>query len=89
MTPSRVIVGLAFIAYGIIKLAEELGWFYIPWHSVRRYWPVALIVLGIWLLVRKKEEPPYNPPHTTGSFPTDPAAPQTPQPPQPPADPFA
>lgn len=87
MKPSNVIIGAAFILFGLIKLGEELDLFFFDWHWIRRLWPVGLIALGIWLLGRKREVPPNDgysssdrpsetgtPPQQPGTFPEDPRA---------------
>jgi phage shock protein C len=45
------IVGLAFIALGLWLLLANLG--VLDWASARYVWPVALVVLGLILLVRR------------------------------------
>ncbi len=85
MKPSRVIVGVAFIAFGLIKLGDELGFYEFDWFSFRRYWPVLLILWGVWMLVRDKPQQPYEPPVSSTHFPEDPQmtyTPPTPEPPQ-------
>ena len=46
----RVFVGLAILAIGVVFLLENLTDWEIPWGG---WWPVILIVMGTWNLVRK------------------------------------
>ncbi|MDQ1086188.1 MULTISPECIES: LiaF transmembrane domain-containing protein [unclassified Siphonobacter] len=91
MKSSRVIVGACFIAFGLIKLGEELGFFDFDWSAIWRYWPILLISWGVWILVRDKTQPPYDPPLDPPTsythFPEDPQAPQPPQTPETPQTP--
>ncbi|GAB2792949.1 hypothetical protein GCM10027275_42420 [Rhabdobacter roseus] len=76
------ILGGALVLVGIIMLVDELP----IWYQLRHYfWPVALIVLGAFLILRQRDkeqsEPIVTPP------PVDPFAPLDPDPmPTPPAD---
>ncbi|SDM57826.1 LiaI-LiaF-like domain-containing protein [Siphonobacter aquaeclarae] len=80
MKPSNVIIGAAFIVFGLIKLGEELDLFYFDWHWIRRMWPIGLIALGIWLLGRKREDPPNNDYNQSGTGYSNPAPPEGPFP---------
>lgn len=78
MKPSRVLVGVAFIAFGLIKLGDELGFYDFNWSSFWRYWPVFLILWGVWMLVREKPQSSYQPPVANNHFPEDPQMTYTP-----------
>lgn len=47
----RILVGLGFLAVGVIFLLENLTDWDIPWGG---WWPVILIVVGLWSLVRNR-----------------------------------
>lgn len=48
---SRFFWGIILIVVGILWMADKFDWFEIPF----RFWPVALVVVGLYLLlVRKK-----------------------------------
>jgi len=52
--PSRggaPLAGLVLIALGVVFLLDRL----VPGFSIARYWPVLLIILGIWIMVRPRE----------------------------------
>lgn len=54
MKPTNVLFGSILILFGIIQLAKEFGWFYVDWHLVRRFWPLLLIALGVFLIFRDR-----------------------------------
>lgn len=54
MKPTNVLLGSILILFGIIQLAKEFGWFYVDWYLVRRFWPVLLIALGVFLIFRDR-----------------------------------
>ncbi len=48
--PALVILGLLMVGIGILILVGNLDILpYVEWH---RYWPVVLIVIGVWELAR-------------------------------------
>lgn len=54
----RTLVGLILVAVGVLFLLHQLEVFY--WRHVTRYWPVALIVVGIAIVLdalRRRERP--------------------------------
>jgi len=54
----RTLVGLILVAVGVLFLLHQLDIFY--WRHVTRYWPVALIVVGIAIVLdalRRREKP--------------------------------
>jgi uncharacterized membrane protein HdeD (DUF308 family) len=54
MKPTNLLIGTLLIVFGIIQLAREFGWFYVDWHLVRRFWPLLLILLGVFLIFRDR-----------------------------------
>lgn len=57
VTPSQVPVGaVILIGIGVLFLLNTMGWF--EFHWVHRLWPVILIVIGVWLFVKR-----VTPPH--------------------------
>jgi hypothetical protein len=44
--------GWILIAVGGVLLAHNFGWF--SWGWLRQWWPVLLIVLGLWSIVMHK-----------------------------------
>jgi hypothetical protein len=51
--PERSPVGaLVLIGLGVLFLLSNLGWFSFFW--IRHYWPVILIVTGLWLFIRRQ-----------------------------------
>ncbi len=46
---------LVLIAVGLLLLMSTLGLFDVDW--IRRLWPLALLLLGVWLLVRRARSP--------------------------------
>jgi hypothetical protein len=52
------------IALGVLFLLGRLDWF--SWHVFGYTWPVLLIGLGVWLIVRRMQDtqggPQGNPP---------------------------
>ena len=47
----RVFVGLAFLVVGVVFLLENFTDWEIPWGG---WWPVILIAVGIWNIVRNR-----------------------------------
>jgi hypothetical protein len=43
---------LVLIALGVLFLLSNLGWFSFFW--IDRYWPVILIVTGLWLFIKRQ-----------------------------------
>lgn len=49
----RIIAGAILIGVGLLFLVDRLSWFYWPhWLHLGRLWPIALIVIGIWMIAR-------------------------------------
>lgn len=48
---SRVLLGLGFLAVGVLFLLENLTDWEIPWQG---WWPAILIVIGLWNIVRNQ-----------------------------------
>lgn len=44
--------GLTVMAIGAVLLAFTLG--VLPWFWIGRYWPLLLIALGLWLVLRPR-----------------------------------
>jgi Domain of unknown function (DUF5668) len=51
------IAAIILIAMGVLFLAGQFSW-----HLMRLAWPVLLIGLGVWLVVRRMQETPIAPP---------------------------
>ncbi len=49
---------ILFFVIGVVFLAGELG--YIYWDEIRQFWPLVLIAIGIWFLIRHKVDPAMN-----------------------------
>ena len=47
----RVFVGLAFVVVGVVFLLENFADWEIPWGG---WWPIILIAVGIWNIVRNR-----------------------------------
>jgi hypothetical protein len=47
--------GLVLVAVGVLFLAGSFEW--LPMRQVLDYWPLALIVTGVWLVFRHREGP--------------------------------
>jgi hypothetical protein len=45
---------VVLIGLGVLFLLNNLGWFGFFW--VRHYWPVILIVCGLWLFIRRQRD---------------------------------
>lgn len=43
---------VVLIGLGVLFLLSNLGWFSFLW--IRHYWPVILIILGLWLFLRRQ-----------------------------------
>jgi hypothetical protein len=51
--PERCPVGaVVLIGLGVLFLLSNLGWFSFFW--IRHYWPVLLIVMGLWLFIKRQ-----------------------------------
>ena len=53
--PSRVwplIPAAALIGFGLLLQGATLGWSLVPFVWLAAYWPLALVAIGLWLLVR-------------------------------------
>ena len=48
MSPRRMLLIVLLIALGIILLLDTTG--VIAMYDIERYWPVGLIILGLYLL---------------------------------------
>ena len=48
---SRVLLGLGFLAVGVLFLVENFTDWEIPWQG---WWPAILIVIGLWNIVRSR-----------------------------------
>ncbi len=55
---------LVLIALGLLFLMNTLGFFNGDW--VGRFWPIALLLVGVWLLVRRAHSPHPEPPTAGG-----------------------
>jgi len=42
------------IALGVLFLLGQFDWF--SWHMFRYFWPLLLIGLGVWLIVRRLQD---------------------------------
>jgi phage shock protein C len=75
------IIGVVLLGIGAIMLLDELPY----WYRIREYiWPVALIGVGAYLLLRQRDKEQYG----TGTVPPPPPAdPRTPSDPFPPVEP--
>lgn len=53
---SHFIIGVIIILFGLFFLARNLGWipyyFHFRWDQ---YWPVILILVGVWFLFGKQK----------------------------------
>jgi len=43
---------VVLIGMGLLLLLANLGWFSFSW--IVRFWPLILIVVGVWLFVRRQ-----------------------------------
>ena len=76
------IIGVVLLGIGAIMLLDELPY----WYQIREYiWPIALIGVGAYLLLRQRDKEQYG----SGSVPptTPPADPNPPVDPFPPVEP--
>ena len=48
------------IALGVLFLLGQFEWF--SWHVFQYFWPLVLIGLGVWLIVRRMQETQGGPP---------------------------
>jgi hypothetical protein len=63
MNLSRAPVGpIILIALGILFLFNTMGWLHFWW--LHRTWPVILIVLGVWLFIKRSSHAPAEETHT-------------------------
>jgi len=44
--------GIVLIVIGCVLLAHNFGW--LQWQWLRQWWPLLLIVLGVWSIVTHK-----------------------------------
>jgi phage shock protein PspC (stress-responsive transcriptional regulator) len=51
MTGTSEMLGLLFVAFGVVFLAGTLGW--LAWLDWSVFWPVVLIGLGLMILLRR------------------------------------
>jgi Toastrack DUF4097 len=58
--PAVILVGLGIVQLGVASLGPLASWAWIA-----AYWPVALILLGAWLLLRESVPPPLRTPIAT------------------------
>ncbi len=57
MKVSKLIFGLVLIFLGVFLWGRAAGWFYLSVGDVLRFiFPVGLIALGIWMIVRRKHQ---------------------------------
>jgi hypothetical protein len=49
---ARPVGGIVLIGLGVLFLLGEFGW--LDWEWVGRFWPVALIVLGVWIIYKQR-----------------------------------
>ena len=54
LVPGLVLVGLSLIMIFAVNLPPYLNWIYQVLDIAEQYWPVVLIVIGVYLLKRKK-----------------------------------
>ncbi len=52
--------GLILIALGSLFLANNFG--LLEWGWLRQWWPLALIVVGVWSIVDHRRRPADRPP---------------------------
>jgi hypothetical protein len=45
---------IILIALGVLLLLGQFDWF--SWHIFQYFWPMVLIGLGVWLIVRRVHE---------------------------------
>lgn len=61
------------IALGVVFLLDQFDWF--SWHIFQYFWPLLLIGLGVWLIVRRLQDsqgvPPGNPQNGPQNVPQD------------------
>lgn len=57
LIPSFVLIGL-----GSIFILDEFGYVdgWEVWYSIRQYWPIAIILFGLGILLRRKSLPPSS-----------------------------
>ncbi|MDH5540817.1 MAG: DUF5668 domain-containing protein [Rhizobacter sp.] len=46
--------GIILIVLGCLFLAGNLGWLH--WSALQKWWPLILIAVGIWSIVRPRHE---------------------------------
>jgi hypothetical protein len=54
MNSRNLITGVLLLALGLLFLGRNLGWFYVDWHDLSRFWPVLVILLGVNLLFGRR-----------------------------------
>ncbi len=63
MNFSRAPVGaIILIALGVLFLFNTMGWLHFYW--LHRMWPVILIVIGVWLFIKRFSHSPSGEAHT-------------------------
>jgi hypothetical protein len=45
---------VVLIGLGVLFLLANLGWF--SFHWISQFWPVILIVIGVWLFVQRRRD---------------------------------
>lgn len=87
MEKKRVIGGVILVGIGLILMGENFGWFDFEAEDIFRLGiPFAVIILGIWLIIRKRNqeaaiEPPPQPARPIRPTPAAPLPPNAPMPP--------
>jgi hypothetical protein len=49
---ARPVGGIVLIGLGVLFLLGEFGW--LDWEWVGRFWPLALIILGVWIIYKQR-----------------------------------
>lgn len=49
-----VLIGLSILLIFSVELPEWLAWVYVVVDYIEDYWPIAIIIIGIYLLKKKK-----------------------------------
>ncbi|MFT4030986.1 MAG: DUF5668 domain-containing protein [Siphonobacter sp.] len=70
MKTSHLVLGIGFIAFGLIQLGEEFDLYHFNWSFIGKLWPLVLIFIGIRFLTKNRYLSPRD-----DSFPNDPQAP--------------
>ena len=48
------VAAIFLIGFGVLFLLDNLGFFH--WYWAGRYWPVILIILGLWIAAKRASE---------------------------------